>query len=153
MFLQVCVILFTGGSTLPGTPPRTQCTPQTRCTPLPQTTYTPGTRNPPGTRYTTPPPPRTRYIYTPLGPSTPPLVPGIPPRTRYTPRCRVCWEIRSTRGRYASYWNAVLFKILLQLQWQLPQLTSGILTTLSRMGAPFIADDIIKIQIWHRRLV
>ena len=37
------------------------------------------------------------------------------PRTRYPPgpgthpRCRACWEIRSTRGRYASYWNAILF--------------------------------------------
>ena len=27
-----------------------------------------------------------------------------------TPRCRACWEIRSTRRRYASYWNAILFK-------------------------------------------
>ena len=30
------------------------------------------------------------------------------PWTRYTPRCRACWEIRSTRGQYASYWNAIL---------------------------------------------
>ena len=61
--------------------------------------------------------------YTPLGPGTPP---GTPPETRYTPGTRythpprtryqvhppgaqhACWEIRSTRGRYASYWNAIL---------------------------------------------
>ena len=26
------------------------------------------------------------------------------------PRSRACWEIRSTHGRYASYWNAILLK-------------------------------------------
>ena len=31
-----------------------------------------------------------------------------PPRAD-TPPCRACWEIRSTRMRYASYWNAILF--------------------------------------------
>ena len=41
-----------------------------------------------------------------------PLGPGTPPGTRYTPRHRSCWEIRSTRGRYASYWNAFLFSIV-----------------------------------------
>ena len=49
-------------------------------------------------------------IHTPL--------PGIrgrhPPGTRHPPRSRppqrsVCWEIRATSGRYASYWNAILF--------------------------------------------
>ena len=57
--------------------------------------------------------PQTRY--------TPPPGPGTPPGTRYTPRtrytpwdqvhppCRACCEIRSTRGRYASYWNALLW--------------------------------------------
>ena len=50
--------------------------------------------------------------YTPCPP--PPLWAGTPPR-RYTPRqvhtpgSSVCWEIRSTSGRYASYWNAFLF--------------------------------------------
>ena len=37
------------------------------------------------------------------GPCTPPGPCTI------TPRHRACWEIRSTRGRYASYWNAILF--------------------------------------------
>ena len=32
-----------------------------------------------------------------------------PPPGADTPRCRACWEIRSTRGLYASYWNAILF--------------------------------------------
>ena len=40
-----------------------------------------------------------------------------PPRSRHpqgrppgaeTP-CSACWDIRSTSGRYASYWNAILF--------------------------------------------
>ena len=55
---------------------------------------------PPRIRYTaplrpgTPPPPQTRY--TPPRPGTPPG-PGPPP------------QIRTTSGRYASYWNAFLF--------------------------------------------
>ena len=48
--------------------------------------------HPPG-----PDPPGTRH---PPGPVTP-LGPG-------TPLSRACWEIRSTSGRYASYWNAIL---------------------------------------------
>ena len=36
------------------------------------------------------------------------------PQSRHPPEQtpsnrRACWEIRSTRGRYASYWNAILF--------------------------------------------
>ena len=47
----------------------------------------PGTRHhPPGTRHH-PPPPGTRHTL---------------------PQCRACWEIRSMRRRYASYWNAIL---------------------------------------------
>ena len=35
---------------------------------------------------------------------------GTPPGTRQAPpRSRAYWEIRSTSGRYASYWNAILF--------------------------------------------
>ena len=34
------------------------------------------------------------------------------PWSRHPPSPRrACWEIRSTRGRYASYWNAILFKL------------------------------------------
>ena len=48
-----------------------------------------------------------------------PLGPGTPPGTRYPPRIRQApsqsrayWEIRSTSGRYASYWNTILFSIV-----------------------------------------
>ena len=34
------------------------------------------------------------------------------PQTRYPPRS-ACWEIRSTSGRYASYWNAILLTTIL----------------------------------------
>ena len=47
---------------------------------------------PPGTRYT-------------------PQIQVQPPRTRHPPRRRACWEIWSTRGRYASYWNAILLHL------------------------------------------
>ena len=40
---------------------------------------------------------------------TPPRPRGRPPPFR-PPQRKACWEIRSTRGRYASYWNAILFK-------------------------------------------
>ena len=33
---------------------------------------------------------------------------GIPP-PEDTPLRSACWEIRSPSGRYASYWNAILF--------------------------------------------
>ena len=32
-----------------------------------------------------------------------------PPPRADTPQRRACWEIRSMRWRYASYWNAILF--------------------------------------------
>ena len=62
MFLQVCVILFTGGEYL------------TRYTPRDQV-YPPGQVHPPW-----------EQVH-PLGPSIPPG-PGTPPRNRYTPRTR-----------------------------------------------------------------
>ena len=46
-------------------------------------------------------------------PSPPPgpgILPASPPGANTPPRHRGCWEIRSTRGRYPSYWNAMLFK-------------------------------------------
>ena len=118
MFLQVCVILFTGGVPDQVLPPGTRYTPQDQVPPQPGTP--PGTRYPPGPG--TPPwarhthTPQTRYTPhdqvhppgsgTPPGPGTPPWDQVNPPGTRYPPGTR---EIRSTRGRYASYWNAVLF--------------------------------------------
>ena len=101
------------------TPLRTRCTPQDQVHPPPgqlpwDQVHPPGPGTPPsgpgappGTRYTSP---GTRS--TPLGPGTPlPPGPGTPPGTRYTfPRDQVHpQEIRSTRGRYASYWNAILY--------------------------------------------
>ena len=45
------------------------------------------------------------------GPDTPPGPGTTAPQTRHPtpPRSSACWEIRSTSGRYASYWNAILF--------------------------------------------
>ena len=34
--------------------------------------------------------------------------PQHPPWYQAPPPSRACWEIRSTSGRYASYWNAIL---------------------------------------------
>ena len=51
---------------------------------------TPQTRHPPG--------PGTPWEQTPPRPGTPSLH-------------SACWEIRSTSGRYTSYWNAILFVI------------------------------------------
>ena len=38
--------------------------------------------------------------------------PGQTPPQEQTPPRKACWEIWSTRGRYASYWNAILFLCL-----------------------------------------
>ena len=84
MFLQVCVILFTGWGGVPDQvhpPPWTRYTPRDQVHP-PGTTPRPGT--PPGTRYTPLDqvhPPWTRY--TPLGPGPP--LDQVHPQTRYTP--------------------------------------------------------------------
>ena len=65
-------------------------------------THYPGTRG----RHT---PPRTRDRHpqtsTPLGPEA-----GTP--WEHTPQRSACWEIRAISGRYASYWNAILLKLL-----------------------------------------
>ena len=53
---------------------------------------------PPGSQH--PPPPRSKHT---------PQDQAPPNGSRPPPRHRACWEIRSTRGRYASYWNAILF--------------------------------------------
>ena len=84
MFLQVCVILFTGGvsaSVHAGIPHPPEQTPQEH--------------TPPGSRH----PPRNQ---TPPGLST-------PPGTKYTPHWEADSGIQSMSSRYASYWNAFLF--------------------------------------------
>ena len=74
-------------------------------TPLEQTP--PGSRQPPEQ---TPPRADPPGADTPQGADTPrewtPPSPK-PPRSRHSPH-RACWEIRSMRGQYASYWNAIL---------------------------------------------
>ena len=76
MFLQVCVILFTGGEYL--TPPRGQVhTPQDQVSHLPPDQVHP----PPRARYPT------ETMYTPLDQVQCPG-PGTPPWTRYIPRTR-----------------------------------------------------------------
>ena len=100
----------------PSTPPWEQTPPRTRYTPLgadtsrdqvhPLGADTPQDHiQPPGSR---PPGPRTPpREQTPQDQVHPPGADS--PGTRYTPRRRASWEIRSTRGRSASYWNVILF--------------------------------------------
>ena len=89
-FTGVCLSTRGGGRGVPGLVPGGYLVRTRRCTwqtsPLDQVPPRPGT--PPGTRYTPP------------GPGTPPEQ-VHPPGTRYTPL-----RIRTTSGRYASYWSA-----------------------------------------------
>ena len=88
--------------------PQDQVPPPDQVHPLPQIRYTPWTRytpqdqvHPPWTRFTPQDQVHPQDQLHPLD-QVPPLW------TRYTPWLRACWKIRSTRGRYASYWNAIL---------------------------------------------
>ena len=124
MFLQACVILFTGGGCLPQcmlgyhtppradtpwelTPPWEQTLPLGADTPLgaetPQSRHPPPEQTPPQSRHTLP---RSRH---PPARADTPHQSRHPPGSRHPPPGRSCWEIRSTRGRYASYWNAILY--------------------------------------------
>ena len=98
MFSQAYVILFTGGvsaSVHAGIHPPWEQAPSKADTPLgadtPQSRHllgadTPWSRHPPGA--------------------------DIPPGAdTHPPPHRACWETRWTRGRYASYWNAILLKL------------------------------------------
>ena len=82
IFLHLFVILFTGGG-------------------LPQCMLgdPPRRRHPPGGDPSEEAPPRRR----------PPR--GGTPLRYPSPRHRACWEIQSTCGRYASYWNAILLHL------------------------------------------
>ena len=106
VFTGVCDSVHGGEYLTRYIPPRTsQVPPGTRYTPPGPGTHPPlGPGTPPGTRYT---PSRTRYSPS-LGTRYTPLGPGTPPQDQVHLPCRACWEIRSTRGRYASYWNAIL---------------------------------------------
>ena len=58
---------------------------------------------PPGSR-----PPRSRPPPEQAPPWEQTLLVHTPPGSRHPPPlCSACWEIRSTSGRYASYWNAI----------------------------------------------
>ena len=101
MFSQACVILFTVGGCLP------QC--------MLGYTHPPGA-DPPGADK---PLPQSRHPLeqTPPSPGADTLpradTPQPPPPGADTPH-RACWEIRSTRGQCASYWNAILFTCILR---------------------------------------
>ena len=129
MFLHVSVILSTGGVLQAGRSPPTRAgwvnpppsqagrTPRARQTP-------PGPGRPPRARQTPP----ARLGEPPPGQADTPPGPGRPPRARQTqpppthpttpsrenpplPPGEADIRIRSTSGRYASYWNAFLFCI------------------------------------------
>ena len=95
IFLHLSVILFTGGgaSVHAGMPPPRTTYPPDYVPPRdyvpPQTTYPPGLRTTPRDYV----PPGTTY----------------PPGLRTPPPPAADSSIRSTSGRYASYWNAFLF--------------------------------------------
>ena len=117
IFSQASVILFTGGGGLPQcmlgyNPPWDQAgtllgpgmhPPEQASTPL-----GPGTPTPQGPgRYPLPPPPGTRQA--PLGQAGTPLGPGTPQDQAGTPQSRAYRDTRPTSGRFASYWNVILF--------------------------------------------
>ena len=96
---------------------------------------------------------RTRHTL----PDQAPLRPGNHPRTRHPPPReqhlpgRACWEIRSTRGRYASYWNAILYY---NCQWQIedfpPGRGSGVPTHGGGGDANLVPLDPRLIQLFSR---
>ena len=119
IFLHLFVILFTGG----GVPDQVH-PPGTRYTP-PDQVHPPGPGTPPrgpGTPPNQVHPPRTRY---------PPWGQVHPPGTRYTPQQGTPPQaansgIRSTIGRYTSYWNAFLFSFSVSIKAKILKAPSGI---------------------------
>ena len=119
IFIGVCQEFCSQGGFLPQcmlryTPPAQEQTPPGSRPPradTPQSRRPPGSRHPPGS--STPPPEQTLLrgsrhtpgADTPLRSRHPPE--QTPPRADTPPKRRACWEIRSMRGRYASYWNAI----------------------------------------------
>ena len=109
IFLHLSVILFTGGGMSETEPPRSRHPPRAD---------TPWVRHP--TRADTPPE-QTPPEQTTPGADTPPC--QTPPKSRHppgadtplgqTPLPAADSSIRSTSGRYASYWNAFLFVVFL----------------------------------------
>ena len=134
MFLHVCVILFTGGVSGQGEPPR-EGEPPGADTPLEQ--KPPRSRHTPSQDWTRPPRDQTTTPLgreNPLGPDHPlPLGRENPfPRDQTTPRAgrpprEADASTRSMSGRYASYWNAFL---LLLCEMQISSLKLQKLTTM-----------------------
>ena len=58
--------------------------------------------------------------------SRPPDPPGADPPGAGTPPGSACWEIRTTSGRYASYWNAILLIKNLFLQMNIDEAVSSL---------------------------
>ena len=125
IFLHLSVILFTRGGGVPGQEP----SPLGRYTPLAGTSpgqVHPSRYTPPG-RYTpwagTPPSRYTPCRYTPQ--QVHPLA-GTPPKQVHpqagTPPPPVHAGIRSTSGRYASYWNAFLWTVCILPYLYIPHL-------------------------------
>ena len=124
IFLHLSVILFTGGGVL------SQC----------MLGYHPPEQTPPGAD-----PP---WDQTPLGADTPPPreqthPPGSRhPRSRHPPR-ETDSSIRSTNGRYASYWNAFLLVIFLSQVFVMSEVVEDICRTFTiriEVGILFILE-------------
>ena len=124
MFLQVSVILSTGGgsaSVHAGIPPPWEQTPPRSRPPrdqAPPTTEPPGADTRPGPGTPRDQTPQSRHP--PRADTPPPWEQKPSPRSRHPPRSRnpppeqtppreADASIRSMSGRYASYWNAFLF--------------------------------------------
>ena len=124
IFSQACVILSTGGG-LVRYPPLQAGTPQAGTPPPGRHPPSPG-RHPPLSRQAPPPPGRhppenweqapppkiwSRHPPRKLGTGTPPenWEQAPPPKIWSRPPPKIWSRIRSTLGRYASYWNAFLF--------------------------------------------
>ena len=98
----------------PGTPPQSRHPPGTRHPP--QQTLPPGTRNTQPPQDQAPTPPRDQAPPPPTDQASPQDQAHPPPETRHNPAPEQTppppeadCSIRSTSGRYASYWNAFLF--------------------------------------------
>ena len=80
--------------------------------------HTPPDQAPPKTRHPPPPSrlPQTRPPQTRHPPDQAPLR-HRHPQDQPPPLRSACREIRSTSGRYASYWNAILLFLFLQVLW------------------------------------
>ena len=125
IFLQLSVILFTGGSApVHDTPPPGADTIPRDQRQIPSGADTPQEQTPPGAYPPGADTPKNRH---PSGADTTPLDQRQTPRSRHhprskhppeadtslpgadTPRRSACWEVQAISGRYTSYWNAYLF--------------------------------------------